>query len=426
MAEADIKGQNGIEQEIFLSEVIGRRVTGQKKRIGKLSDLVIVETEPLPLVTHIVVSRPFGHHQLLIPIDLVSEIGSQGVLVAVERPGEFELDPAAGAVLLKDYVLDKKVFDVDDKEVEMVYDVRLVRRNGIVYVTDVDTSRFGLLRRIGLKRLATYIYAHGEGMDEEMISWRFIQPLPSTITAFKGNVKLKVLKETLEKIHPMDLADILEDLDPDQRVMIFSELETETASDALEEIEPNVQRELISSLSRDRVVQLIDEMTPGQAADLLSVLPHADVNDLLELLNQVNAQKIRAILEKQEETILNYASMNCLMVSPDKTAEQVQEEYQKAACGMDVVMYLYIVDKDQHLIGVLDIKELLQAGDEQLMREIMIPEVIALTPESTLKEAYALFERYNLRALPMTDEENRLVGVIPYRDIMNLKHNFLE
>ncbi|ACL15486.1 magnesium transporter MgtE N-terminal domain-containing protein [Methanosphaerula palustris] len=425
MTDAEMKVQTGTDQEIFLSEVIGRRVTGRKK-IGKLSDLVIQETEPLPQVTHIVVSRPFGHHQLLIPIDRVSAIGSQGVQVAVESPDAFEQDPAAGAVLLKDYVLDKKVIDVDDKEVEMVYDVRLVRRNGVVYVTDVDTSRFGLLRRIGLKWLATYIYAHGEGMDEEMISWRFIQPLPSTITGFRGNVKLKVLKETLEKIHPMDLADILEELDPDQRVMIFSELETETASDALEEIEPNVQRELVSSLSRDRVVQLIDEMTPGQAADLLSVLPHTEANELLELLDTVNARKIRAILEKQEETILNYATMNCLMVPPDKTAEQVRVEYQTAARGMDVVMYLYIVDSDQHLIGVLDIKELLVAGDEALMREIMIPEVIALTPESTLKEAYTLFERYNLRALPMVDGEDRLLGVIPFRDIMNLKHNFLE
>jgi CBS domain-containing protein len=425
MTDAEMKVQTETDQELFLSEVIGRRVTGRKK-IGKLSDLVIQETEPLPQVTHIVVSRPFGHHSLLIPIDRVSAIGSQGVQVAVESPDAFEQDPATGAVLLKDYVLDKKVIDVDDKEVEMVYDVRLVRRNGVVYVTDVDTSRFGLLRRIGLKWLATYIYAHGEGMDEEMISWRFIQPLPSTITGFQGNVKLKVLKETLEKIHPMDLADILEELDPDQRVMIFSELETETASDALEEIEPNVQRELVSSLSRDRVVQLIDEMTPGQAADLLSVLPHTEANELLELLNTVNARKIRAILEKQEETILNYVTMNCLMVPPDKTAKQVQVEYQTAARGMDVVMYLYIVDQDRHLIGVLDIKELLVAGDEALMREIMIPEVIALTPESTLKEAYTLFERYNLRALPMVDGEDRLLGVIPYRDIMNLKHNFLE
>jgi magnesium transporter len=426
MVESELKGVSGTGQEIFLSEVIGRRVTGPKKKLGKLSDLVIQETEPLPLVTHIVVARPFGNHSLLIPIDLVTEIGSLGVKVAVEDLHLYELDPSPGAVLLKDYVLDKKVIDVDDKEVEMVYDVRLVRRNGRVYVTDVDTSRFGLLRRIGLKWLATFIYAHGEGMEEEMISWTFIQPLPSTITGFKGNVKLKVLKETLEKIHPMDLADILEELDPDQRVMIFSELETGTASDALEEIEPNVQRELVSSLTRDQVVRLIDEMTPGQAADLLSVLPYADAKAILGLLQKANAQKIRAILEKQEETIQNYATMNCLVQSPEQTAEQVQAEYQRAARGKDVVMYLYIVDADQHLLGVLDIKELLLARDGERMQEIMIPDVIALTPESTLKEAYALFERYNLRALPVTDGEGRLIGVIPYRDIMNLKHNFLE
>ena len=90
--------------------------------------------------------------------------------------------------------------------------------------------------------------------------------VPENIGSFKGNVKLNVLKEKLPDIHPVDLADILEELNEEQRTAIFNELDTEQASDTLEEIEPRVQRSLISSMDKERVAELIDEMTPAQAA----------------------------------------------------------------------------------------------------------------------------------------------------------------
>ena len=150
-----------------------------------------------------------------------------------------------------------------------------------------------------------------------MISWTYVQPLPSPMGSFRGNVKLKVLMETLSEIHPVDLADILEELDNEQRVMIFSELDTGQASDTLEEIDPNVQRELVSSLKRERVVQLIDEMTPGQAADILSVLPASDAEEIILALDKENVKKIRAILEKQEETITDYATSEYIRFPPE-------------------------------------------------------------------------------------------------------------
>jgi Mg/Co/Ni transporter MgtE len=89
-------------------------------------------------------------------------------------------------------------------------------------------------------------------------------------------------------------------------------------------------------------------------------------------------------------------------------------------------MYIYVVDDQDVLVGVIDLKELLQADDRALLKDIMIENVISLKTESTLKEASQSFARYDFRALPVTDEKNRLVGVIPYRDVMNLTHHFLE
>ncbi len=427
MKEHISHGESPWQDELFfLSELLGRRLWSNGKRIGRLSDLVIVETEKLPYVTHLIVNRSFGYPSLLIPWDRVKAIGKREITAHLESIVQYEQGPPSGALLLRDYVLDKKVVDLEDREVEVVYDVKLVLRNRILFVTEVDFSRYGLLRRIHLKWLANLLASFGRDLKDETISWLYIQPLPTQIGSFKGDVKLKILRERLSRIHPVDLADILEDLEPAQRIAIFSELDTEKASDTLEEIDPHVQRELVSSLAPERVVQLINEMTPGQAADLLSALPSADAQDLLTLMNNEKSRKVHSILEKQEENILNYTTSKFLQFPPDITVKDAQQEYQQTARGKDVVMYLYVIDDEGVLGGVIDIKELLQANDDARLRDIMVSPVISLETQSTLKEAFMLFSRYDFRALPVKSEDEKMVGVVPYRDVMNLKHHFVE
>jgi magnesium transporter len=420
------KNQKKSEEEYFLSEVIGAAIRWKGKKIGKLSDLVIVETAKIPEVTQLIIFRPFGYPALMVPMSNVESFTKKEIVIGIESIEPYEKSPPESVFLLKDHILDKKVLDIEDKEVEVVYDIRLVRRNGKIYVTGVDVSRYGLLRRIGLKIVADIIHNFNPDREEQMISWTFVQPLPSPMGSFRGNVKLNVLMETLSEIHPVDLADILEELDNEQRLVIFSELDTEQASDTLEEINPNVQREIVSSLQHERVVQLIDEMTPGQAADILSVLPASDAEEILRELNHDNVKKIHAILDRQEETIVNYTTPEYIRFPPEITAEQAMAQYATVAKGKDVIMYLYIIDSKEHLLGVIDIKELLQAEGNETLADIMVFDYISLSPDSTLKEAKDMFNRYDFRALPVTEDDNRMVGVVPYRDVMNLTHHFIE
>jgi len=417
--------KNHVEHSFFLSEILGARIVRAGKKVGKLSDFVVKENHTLPVVTHLYISRPFGE-SAVIPWARVTSIVDRQIVIDVDRLADYEGVPADDALLLKDYVLDKKVLDMEGREVEVVYDVRLVLRNHTLYVSDVDLSRYGLLRRIGLKGLADFIYGLADSIKEQTISWAYIEPLPTQISGFKGDVKLKVLKEKLSDMHPVDVADILEDLDPEQRVVLFDGLDADQASDALEEIDPDVQRELVPSLKKEKVAQLIDEMTPGQAADILSVLPASEANSILPLLSAENANKVKSILEKQEENILNYATREYLTFTPDRTVEQVQDEYRLAARGKDVIMYLYVVDERRKLLGIIDIKELLLAPDQVRLKDIMVDNIISLEPDSTLKEAAAMFARYDFRALPITDDNDVILGVVPYRDVMKLTHRFWE
>jgi magnesium transporter len=414
------------DRKFLLSEMLGAKVFLKEKKIGSLSDLMIVETGKLPQVRNFVITRPFGDPPLLVPWDHIVTLEPLRIVITIDELKKFESAPPEDAILLRDHILDKKVLDTEDAEVEVVYDIRLVERNAKLYVTEVDTSKAARLRRLGFGFLSKVLAPQEDPEDSGVISWMYIQPLPSHISSFKGDVKLRILKETLSEIHPVDLADILEELDHDQRVMVFSSLDNEQASDTLEEIEPLVQRDIISSLSKEKVVQLINDMTPGQAADILSVLPSSEAYVILEALNRENAKKIQSILGKQEEKVINYTTQKILKFSPDTTVEYVQNDYPRHARDKDVIMYIYVVDAQDTLLGVIDLKELLQAEDRALLKDIMVENVISLNTKSTLKEASQSFARYDFRALPVTDEKSRIVGVIPYRDVMNLTHHFLE
>ena len=412
------------DQEIFLSELLGVPVVLKEKKIGTLGDLIIVETARIPEVKSLYVKRSFGYPSLIIPWENVTGISGHRIAVDIPALEPFEANPPEDALLLKDYVMDKKVLDLEESEVEVVYDIRLVHRNRKLYVTDVDTGKSARLRRFGLGKLSRVLST--DTPEDQMISWTYIQALPTNIGSFKGDVKLKVLKENLAEIHPVDLADIIEELDHDQRMAVFTSLDNEHASDTLEEIEPNVQRDLIASLDTAKVVPLISTMTPGQAADVLSVIPHSQAEDILEALSPEMAKKVMAITERQEEKVIHYATQKILKFLPETLVEYVQNDYPNHARGKDVIMYFYVADAGDRLLGVVDLKELLTADDKAPLSAIMTENVITLNAESTLKEASQEFERYGFRALPVTDNEERLIGAIPYRDVMGLTHHLVE
>ena len=412
--------------EILLSDILNVPVLHSGKKIGSLNDLVIVETAKIPEVRSLYVTRSFGKPSLIIPWENVHTLTGREIEITIREIGPYESEPAEDVILLRDYVLDKKVIDLEENEVEVVYDIRLVLRNKKLYVTDVDTGKAARLRRLGFGFLAKILYSSTDSEAEQMIPWTCIQPLPTNIGRFKGNVKLNVLKENLSEIHPVDLADILEEMDNDQRVMVFSSLDHEHASDTLEEIEPKVQREIISSLSTEKVVQLINDMTPGQAADILSVLPSSEAHVILDAMNAESARKVQAIINRQEEKVIHYTTQKILKFPPDTLVEYVQNDYPRHARDKDVIMYIYVIDEKEQLLGVIDLRDLLRADDKSYLKDIMVENVISLSIGSTLKEAAQEFARYGFRALPVIDEQNHLTGVIPYRDVMNLTHHFVE
>ncbi|MCL5970039.1 MAG: CBS domain-containing protein [Patescibacteria group bacterium] len=426
MSEEKTQNTLPFQNEYYLTDLMGTKVVAHGKRIGKLSDLLVIDVSTMPEVASICVSRLFGDPSLLIPWEKVKAITDKEIVVDVENVKKYEATPTDNDILLKDHVLDKKVLDIEDRDVEVVYDVKLVFKEGKLYIAGVDLSKYGLLRRIGLKRVANFIYAVADKIKNQTISWNYIQPLPTDLSSFKGELKLNVIKEKLKDIHPVDLADILEEMDYGQRNLIFEELDLKRASDTLEEIEPSVQRDLIGSMKTEKAAELLSLMTPGQAADVLSVLAHSQTNAILKLFKEEDVEKIKAIMEKQEEKILNLTTNRIIRCPPEMTIKQAQDEYQNLAKSKDVVTYIYVVNENDELVGIVDIKELLEGKEEETLKDIMTDTVISLNKKSTYKEASRIFSKYDFRSIPIVNGHNKLLGAVTYKDLMRLKHHFLE
>jgi magnesium transporter len=408
-----------LDHEFYLGEIIGRRVYLKSRSIGKLKDLVIQEIPgKIPEVTHLLVHRPYGDSALLIPWEKTAMISNTEIIADIDSVEGYDLNPLDSHIFLKDFILDKKILDMDGHEVEVVYDVKLLFQSGRLFVSEVDFNRFRILRRMGFKKLANYLAGQKEG---SAISWLYVQPLPETIGSFQGNVRLNVLKENINDIHPVDLADILEELDGSQRMALFNELDTELASDTLEEVEPRVQRELIRSMEKVKAAELINEMSPAQAAEILSVLPASEADELIEYVDSESKERVQQIIEQNDENIMLYAARKVITRSAGTLAKDVIDNYREIATDMDVIMYVYVTDEDNLLQGVVDIRELISADKAQTLGDIMTDSLITLNPDDSLHDAVDMFERYSFRAIPITDETEHFLGVVSFHDIRGVK-----
>ncbi len=408
-----------LDREFFLSELLGRRVYLKSNSVGKLKDLVIQENAgKIPEVTHLLVHRPYGDSRLLIPWDKVTLISNTEIVSEITTTEGYELNPLDNHIFLKDYILDKKILDMDDHEVEVVYDVKLLFQNERLFVSEVDFNRFRILRRMGFKKLANYLARHKE---DSSISWLYVQPLPETIGSFEGNVKLNVLKENINDIHPVDLADILEELEGNQRIAVFNELEPELASDTLEEVEPRVLRELIRSMQKEKAAGLINDMSPAQVAGILSALPASEADEIIEYVDSENKQRVQQIIDQNDENIMLYSTQQVIMRPAGTMVKEVIDNFREVAGDMDVIMYVYVVDADNILQGVVDIRELIAAGPDHTLGDIMTDNLITLNPDDSLHDAVDMFFRYSFRAIPITDDSDHLLGVVSCHDIRGLK-----
>jgi magnesium transporter len=402
----------------FFSDFLNRRVynpLGQK--IGKLSDLIAERAEPYPMIIGIVVRTRGRQKKIYFPWEKVVRIEPQITLSEDELRAHQRFLPEKDIILLREEVMDKQIVDTFGAKVVRVNDLHFLRVNSNLRLVHVDVGFRGLMRRVGwekaVDRALRWLFSYD--LPNQFISWKYVQLLSGS-----DLLQLSVSQKKLSHLHPADLADIIEDLSGRERSAIFHALDTETAADTLEEIDPKIQKSLIEEIPVEKASDIVEEMSPSDAVDLLADLPEERAEEILEGMEQEKAEDLRELLVHSEETAGGLMTTAYLSLTPGVTVEGAIAQLKSKAPNLDIIDYIYVVNEEELLQGVVSIRDLLTAHSHQPLSGIQATRMVSVKPDADQNEVVEVFAKYGFRALPVLDERNRLRGVIGFRSVLEV------
>lgn len=400
---------------LFFSELMKRPVCAGKiaDRIGKLADLVCAVREPYPEAVGIFMEYGWGKPTQFVPWQRVTRVEDDAIFVQPPESGEqyppFVDQP--GWIRLNEDLMGRTVLDMDGRRVEVVNDVHLLEGEGRVLLVHVDMSFNGFFRRWGLGSL--------RWIKDDFVSWKYIQPLSFEDAESKDKVSLSVTRKQLREFPSEDLADALEELRGKEQEALFSALDSEKAADTLMEAEPRARRQLIANLRKERAGQILGEMTIPQLANLFSVLPHDDTVELMGILPPERVRRIKAILSEREAKARNLMDSDFVIFPKEQRVGDVLAAIRRSGNEPSNVSYVYVVgDDDQTLVGVVDLRELVLASDQQTLGDIMTAPVVTADEGDIQEDLAEIFSKYHFHMIPVVDPQDRILGVIRYKDIM--------
>jgi magnesium transporter len=402
----------------FISELLGRKVVAPDGRvIGRAADVIVERVDPYPLVVGLVVRRRFSRAAAALPWSCVTAI-EPTLICTLHMDAAASPTAAAETIRLREEVLDKQIVDTFGAKVVRVNDLHFLRINSQLRLVHFDVGLRGLMRRLGwekgLTRTLQWLFSYE--LTDNLIGWKNVQLLPGA-----GSLKLNVPHKELSRLHPAELADILEDLSNYDRTAIFRSLDAETAAEALEEIDdPKLQQALIEDMSIEKASDIIEEMSASDAADLLADLRSETAEEILEEMEEGRAEGLRQLLEHPEETAGGMMTAALLNLSPGDTVETALKRWREAEPELDVIYYIYITDPDEVLTGVVSMRELLRAEPRQPLFAIQSSRLITVPLDASEDEVVETMTKYGLRALPVVDTAGRLKGAIRLRAVLDI------
>ncbi len=230
---------------------------------------------------------------------------------------------------------------------------------------------------------------------------------------------LPELAARLAEIHPADIADLLDDLQPEEAVVLFNLLSVETASEVLDETGTLVRQELLEKVDDERLADLLDELPMDDAAEFLEDLPEPTADRLLELMEPSEAEDVRELLQYADETAGRIMTTQIAALRRQWTAAEAID-YLRSLEEAETLHYLYVVDRDNHLIGVVPIRSLIVAKPEATIDSIMMPDVVSVPVTADQEELAEFISRYDFVAMPIVDEQNHLLGVVTVDDALDV------
>ena len=403
---------------VSLSELLGSTVyDASGASSGRVREVALAPQEDRSRVALLIVKTPAGNR--ILPLTSVSEING-GIRAATVAAEWTSADGSEGLLLLSRDLLDQQVIDVHGRKVVRVNDVdfhqETAQNRTVLKVGGVDVGARGAIRRL-LKGMvpAVALRALLVRVPPREIPWDFVDLIE---TDPARRVRLKISHERLGKLHPADIADIVEDLAPDEREAVFETLDEDVAAGALEELEPKVQKSVLESLDSDRAADIVEEMEPDAAADLLGDLSDDKTEEILVQMQPEERQEVTDLLEFKENTAAGRMTTEYIALPVTATAQDAIEAMRTFEGRMENMSTIYLTDSHGTLAGAVPLVKIVLAPASTPLLALGQEPLISCPEGAKEKEFAELFDKYNLLTLPVIDEQSHLTGVITPDDVI--------
>ncbi len=393
---------------MYLTELLSKNVFDKnEEKLGKIKDVVISSSETYPKIEAIKIKA--NGEIYFIPSSYIREVNKTQVILTTPLEDIKQYPKQDSAIKLSRDILDHQVVDMEGSKIRRVNDVEISFKLGEYYIIGVDIGVNGLFRRLGMGKVSKKIHP-----QDNIISWKDIDSLDFS------NLKLKVSKKKLTRLHPADIAEIVDDLGISDSMSILNSLDDESAADAFEEISPEKQKTILTEMEEKEAADLVDEMSPDDAADLLASISDEKKEEILDLMDPEESQELRELLEYPENTAGGIMTTEYAAITGNQTTKQVMNEIRKIAHEVETLYYIYILSQEEKLEGVVTIRELMLSDDDTKIYDYMIKDLVTVNVNEEETEVARTIAKYNLIALPVLDDEEKMKGIITVDDAIDI------
>src|SRR5580698_3905135 len=409
------------EKFLFLTELLGLKVFDLKgRRIGVVKDAAVV-----PLVDPVRVDRFLigggSTAWLTVRHDQIRSISLDGIHLRDENLTPYHSDEYM-LRMVRD-LLDQQIIDAQGRKVVRINDVTFERMiedgTDALWVLEIDIGIRSIFRRllqgIAPPRLVRRLQGR---IPPNSIRWEFcniLEPDP------QRRLRLNISNRLLEDMHPADLADIVEELSPEDRESIFENIDSEVAADALTEVDPDIQASILESLETEKAAEIVEEMAPDEAADVLGELEESTSDEILEEMEHEPKHEVSELMEFDEDTAGGMMNTEYVALPEPSTVADAIVALKANEELLETLNTIFLVDARGRLTGAVPLARLFLHEGANRLRDLAVETLIEVPVNEQQDRVTELFDKYNLLALPVVNEEGKLAGVITADDIITVQ-----
>jgi CBS domain-containing protein len=396
---------------LHLSSVVGSPLRDSDgERLGKVDDLIVrLGGAGYPPITGVLVL--VAGRESFVGVDAVSEIGMHGVVLRKAKLDLRQFERRPEEVLLKRDLLDRQLINVEGARLVRANEIELALVAGAWRVVGVDTGARGGLRRLLPKGVGAHI-ATGEFLD-----WAGVEPFVGHVPT----VRLRVPHPKLAKLHPAQIADLVEAAsrrEGEEIIQAVGDDDRELEADVFEELDDHHQQEFLESRPDAQVAEILARMAPDDAADVLGELDEDRREPVLALLPVSHRVKVRALLGYDPAEAGGLMSPDFVLLAGTTSAGDAIAAVRRSAIAPELLSSVFVSGPDGSPSASITVTALVRADPGRRLQDEVRHEVPCLSPDAPFEEVARQMSDYNLTAIPVVDERRQMVGVVTVDDVL--------